>query len=108
MLGSTDTPQIPPLTCTLQELFFLRLIPICMCDPYTKMVATPREALSLLLYTARGIPGTVISSPANTIGKASNIYTTLNVIGCGTFGDARPGHVSKTVLSCSICPFLIS
>lgn len=43
------------------------------------MVATPREALSLLLCTARGIPGTVSSSPANTIGKASNSYTTLNV-----------------------------
>lgn len=78
-----------------------------MGDPYTKMVATPREALCLLLYTAREIPGTVRSSRANTICKASNSYTGLNVIGCGTFGDARTGRISKTVLFCSVCPFLI-
>lgn len=53
------------------------------------MEATLREAHRLLLYTARAITWTVRSSPANMIGEASDEYTSLNLIGCCTFGHIR-------------------
>lgn len=53
------------------------------------MAATLRETHRLLLYTVRAITWTVRSSPASMIGEASNEYTSLNLIGCHTFGHIR-------------------